>query len=315
MDPLPPLPIEEYNVVPFTALGETQLDAIVDRHRLLLDGPIEPMATNGVVHALWALGDRYVLRVPKREPMCLGDVRAEVVAIPIALAAGVRTPALVAFDDACDIVDVPYAIVERVHGVDLAGLAPDDLRSADLYRQLGHQLAMLHSAPIPEPHPWLRVPRAWASEATVDETIAAGMLDRQSAAWIHTLLLELEAAPGEARFLHNDVKPDNLMVDLEGNLVMIDWGDAGPGDPAFDFAALPAAAIAETLIGYRAVLGDADPTLEPRIVHGAISRSIAGLRRSPLTGLSWYRPVAAGLADLLTFATDHPDTWRGWLGR
>ncbi len=37
--------------------------------------------------------------------------------------------------------------------------------------------------------------------------------------------------------------------------------------------------------------------------------------RRPLTGPSWHRPVAAGLADLLTFATDHPATWRRWLGR
>ena len=316
VDPLPPLPVEEYNIVPFTTLNDEQLDAIVDRHRLSFDGPIVPMATNGVVHALWALGNRYVLRVPKRESMSLGDLRAEVVAIPIARAAGVRTPALVAFDDACDIVDVPYAIVDRVHGVDLTALALDDPRSADLYQQLGHQLAALHLSPLPNTHPWLRTPQAWASVATIDETVAAGMLDQASARWFHAILLELESAPGAVRFLHNDVKPDNLMVDVQGQLVLIDWGDAGVGDPAFDFATLPAAAIAETLVGYRSIIGQsAEPHLEQRIIHGAISRAVSGLRRSPLTGPSWYRPVAAGLADLLTFATDHPDTWHHWIGR
>lgn len=154
MPVIPFLPLAAYEVMPFVTVTDEQLRAIVNRHQLTLDGAIEPMPSNGVVHSLWSLGHDYVLRVPKSETMCLGDLRAEVVAIPVARAAGVRTPDLVAFDDSCDIIDVPYAIVERVYGSDLSRLAHDDARLPDLFRQLGVQLATLHTAPVPEPHPW-----------------------------------------------------------------------------------------------------------------------------------------------------------------
>lgn len=315
---LPFLPLAAYEVMPFVMVTDEQLQAIVERHQLTLDGPVEPMPSNGVVHSLWSLGSGYVLRVPKPEEMCLGDLRAEVVAIPVARAAGVRTPDLIAFDDSCAILDVPYAIVERVHGTDLSQLAPDDDRLSDLYRQLGVQLATLHTAPAPDPHPWFRTPGTWDVDALLGETVAAGMLDTNAQRWFARVLGETTTheSPPRTCFLHDDVKPDNMMANQHDELVLIDWGDAGIGDPAHDLAGLRAAAIAQALIGYREIVGlTTDPTLEQRIVHLALSNAIAGLRRSPKTGPSWYRPLAAVMADLLGFATDHPETWFRWLGR
>ena len=318
MSVLPFLPFAAYEVMRFVTVTDEQLARIVTRHDLTLTGPILPMPTNGVVHALWALGSDYVLRVPKPEEMCLGDLRAEVAAIPVARAGGVRTPALIAFDDSGEILEVPYAIVERVHGTDLSRLAPDDARFPDLFRQLGEQLATLHTAPVPDPHPRFRVPGTWDVDALLAETVAAGMLDTNAQRWFARVLEETKTDHPTTRtcFLHNDVKPDNMMVNERDELVLIDWGDAGIGDPAHDLAGLRAAAIARALVGYREIVGDAtDPTFEQRIVRLALSNALAGLRRSPATGPSWYRPLAAVMADLLAFATDHPETWRHWLGR
>ncbi len=318
MPVLPFRPLAAYEVMPFVTVTDTQLARIVRRHHLTLTGPIQPMASNGVVHALWALGADYVLRVPKPEEMCLGDLRAEVAAIPVARAAGVRTPALIAFDDSREIIEVPYAIVERVHGTDLSQLAPDDARLPDLFRQLGVQLATLHTMPVPDPHPWFRAPGTWDVDALLAETVAAGMLDANAQRWFACVLEETETDHATPRtcFLHNDVKPDNMMADQHDELVLIDWGDAGIGDPAHDLAGLRAAAIAPALVGYREIVDrTADPTLEQRIVHLALSNALAGLRRTPATGPSWYRPLAAVMADLLAFATDQPETWHRWLGR
>ena len=318
MPVLPFRPLAAYEVTPFVTLTDAQLAEIVTRHDLTLSGPIQPMASNGVVHALWALGRDFVLRVPKPEEMCLGDLRAEVAAIPVARAGGVRTPALIAFDDSGEILEVPYAIVERVHGTDLSRLAPDDARFPDLFRQLGEQLATLHTAPVPDPHPRFRVPGTWDVDALLAETVAAGMLDTNAQRWFARVLEETKTDHPTTRtcFLHNDVKPDNMMVNQRDELVLIDWGDAGIGDPAYDLAGLRAAAIARALVGYREIVGGAtDPTFEQRIVRLALSNALAGLRRSPATGPSWYRPLAAVMADLLAFATDHPETWRHWLGR
>ena len=48
--------------------------------------------------------------------------------MPAARAAGVRTPALVAFDDSLQLLPVPYAIYERVRGETLGALdlGPED---------------------------------------------------------------------------------------------------------------------------------------------------------------------------------------------
>ena len=318
MPVLPFRPLAAYEVTPFVTLTDAQLAEIVTRHDLTLSGPIQPMASNGVVHALWALGRDFVLRVPKPEEMCLGDLRAEVAAIPVVRSAGVRTPTLIAFDDSREIIEVPYAIVERVHGTDLSQLAHDDTRLPDLFRQLGVQLATLHTAPVPDPNPRFRVPGTWDVDALLVETVAAGMLDASAQRWFASVLAETDTGDATTRtcLLHNDVKPDNMMVNQRDELVLIDWGDAGIGDPAHDLAGLRAAAIARALVGYREIVGDAtDPTFEQRIVRLALSNSLAGLRRSPATGPSWYRPLAAAMADLLAFATDHPETWRRWLGR
>ena len=102
------------------------------------------------------------------------------------------------------------------------------------------------------------------------------------------------------------------MIESSGRVQLIDWGDAGFGDPAYDFRSLPMQSIEVALRGYREVRGD-DPTLEARIVRRVLVRSVSNLCRTPLTGPSWYRPVAAQLTDLLTFASDRPNTWRSWL--
>ena len=316
MSVLPPMPNAPYEVAPFARLTDAQLHAIVMKHRLAIDEPPTPLPTNGVVHALWSLGSRYVLRVPKNEAMCIGDLRAEVAAIPVALASGVRTPALIAFSDERDIIDVPYIVVERVNGVDLSTFAPTDPALDELYRQLGHQLVALHSAPLPAPHPSFRNIERSDTEALLIDTFAAGLLGDRAVAWFGSLLEDLAHPDEETCFVHNDMKPDNLMVNELGKLVVIDWGDAGFADPATDFCALPLAAAAQTLDGYREAGGAADDDgLEQRFVRLAIGNAIYGLRRTAHTGPSWYRPLAANLSDLLMFATDQPEVWRRWINR
>lgn len=274
------------------------------------------MRSGGVVHALWSIGDHLVLRIPKNETMCIGDALCEIAAIPRARAAGVRTPGLAAFDTARDIVDVPYSIVERVHGVNLSALKNDDTRLADLYRDLGRQLALVHRASR-EPNPSFRTPDTETIDVVLDEALRAGMLHPAGIDWFRALLdrldRRLEGESAEACFLHNDVKPDNAMLDMAGRLHLIDWGDASIGDAANDFHSLPLTAVVHALDGYRAA-GARDDGIEARILRRIAIRSLTALRRAPLTGPSWYRPLAATLTDLLTFAIADPARWGRWTG-
>ena len=314
---LAPWPLAEYELLPLPTLSPELLGAIVRRHGLDLDGPIVAMHSTGVVHALWALGSQWVLRVPKDEAMCIGDHRCEAIAIPLARAAGVRTPGIVAFNDSGDILDVPYSIVERIDGHDLVSLRQDNPAHDATYRQLGVQLALLHRVgESSTPHPWLREPEAGPAEALFDEASQAGLIHEDGITWLQNLVTRLDDSissgpPAPRVLLHNDVKPDNAMLDRRGSLHLIDWGDAGYGDPVLDFHSLPLRSAQAALQGYRANI-EGDLTLETRLIRRVVARSISGLRRTPRLGPSWYRPIAATLTDLFTFSADHPDLWRAW---
>lgn len=311
----PPEPLAAYETAPLPTLNADQLRAIVERHGMDLDGPITPLRCSGVVHSLWALGNNWGLRVPKNEAMCLDDHRCEVVAIPLALAAGVRTPPVHVFDESLTVLDVPFTIVARVHGTDLS-TEPFEHPG---YEQVGRELAKLHAADLgTSDHPWLRQPRGPDAEQLFDRVIQSGLLHTAAITWIESLCEQLDrtitsdVAPRV--FIHGDVKPDNIMIEPTGDVQLIDWGDAGQGDPAYDFQSLPMRSIETTLRGYRSIRND-DPTLEARIIRRAVARSLSNLCRTPLTGPSWYRPIAANITDLPTFAIDRPHTWDAWLNQ
>jgi aminoglycoside phosphotransferase (APT) family kinase protein len=253
------------------------------------------------------------LRVPKNETMCLGDHRCEAVAIPLVLRAGVRTPSLVVFDDSLSILDVPYSVVSRIDGTDLAGESFEH----PAFEEVGRELAKLHAADFSSHgHPWLRDTSDLPAEAHLEEVLDAGLLHTDGIRWVRALCERLDsviaAGPDAAQvFIHGDVKPDNVMVDRFGAVHLIDWGDAGFGDPAHDFQSLPMRSIETALRGYRHVRDD-DPTLEARVARRVIARSLSNLRRTPLAGPSWYRPIAANITDMLTFAIDNPTAWARW---
>jgi aminoglycoside phosphotransferase (APT) family kinase protein len=231
--------------MPMPYVSKAELDAIVAQHRLSIDGPTVPIESAGVVHALWRLGSKLLLRVPKDEAMCLADHRCEAVAIPLAIDAGVRTPRLVVFDDSLELLSVPYSVVEYISGENLTDLRPIDDHYQRTYEQLGEQLALLHRPTVPSSvNPWLRMPGDSPAEAFFDEVVAAGLLHVDGVAWLRDVCSRLDGVIAEAVsppsvLLHNDIKPDNLMIDEVGDVHLIDWGDCGYGDPADDFHALP----------------------------------------------------------------------------
>jgi hypothetical protein len=179
------------------------------------------------------------------------------------------------------------------------------------------ELAELHAADLRSSgHRWLRQPHGPDAEHLFDRVIQSGLLHTDATTWIESLCEQLdrtiasEVAP--TVFIHGDVKPDNVMIEPTGRVQLIDWGDAGFADPAYDFQSLPMHAIETALRGYRSMRKD-DPTLEARILRRVLARSLSNLCRTPLTGPSWYRPIAANLTDLLTFAIDRRHIWDAWL--
>lgn len=122
--------------------------AIAARHGLG-DRPLTRLADAGIINGVYLLGDDLVLRVPRNHPLSVAQARAEAVAIPAARAADVHTPALIAYDDGCDLLPVPYLVVERVRGQVLGELKLDRRETLEVWRALGRDLGRLHSGGRP----------------------------------------------------------------------------------------------------------------------------------------------------------------------
>jgi len=123
---------------------DVDLDVVKERHGLRFDGAHQ-LTQVGIFNTVYALGDELILRVPRNHPFFVEAARKELVAVPAARAAGVRTPAIVATDDSCEVVPVPYAVYERVHGESLEAIGCDPEEAAYVWRAFGRDLARTHT--------------------------------------------------------------------------------------------------------------------------------------------------------------------------
>lgn len=271
-----------------------QLCAIAARHGFS-DAELRSMPTTGEVNWIYALGQAAVLRVANgAHPDAVRDALTESVAVPAVRAAGVRTPRLLVFDNSRDIVDALFTIYERVPGQDLASRIAAGLPVSDrVYRQLGRELAKLHSevTDVPDPNGWLDTDPRWVTSEAIDDLLRQPLLDAGSAGVLAALYEQLEPALQKAatcrRFLHQDLSFGNIMSYDGEFAALIDWGDAGWADPAQEFAYLPLRVIDHMLTGYREIIPlDDDDTAETRILWDHLGRAAYDVlnRPGPMTG-------------------------------
>lgn len=273
----------------------------------------------GLINAIYALGGDFVLRVPRDHPDTIAQVRVEAIAAPVAHAAGVRTPRLIAYEEAGDLLPVPYTIYERVQGRTLGLLEWEPAAIVPLWRELGRDLARLHTViPTEGPQSPLLLagsrpdPRDMARERVSDGWFT-GLEARWLMAWLDRLA---DAASVEvpARLVHLDVQATNIMVgpdDLQYR-ALLDWGCAGRGDAAFDFFNFPLRAVPYVLEGHRAILPlDDDEQAEARILWRHLQYALEVLPRGAAPGMAWgERPLAWLLEVMRFFQEEVPPRWR-----
>jgi hygromycin-B 7''-O-kinase len=257
----------------------TLIEDILARHGL--DGPATLLPMQGRSTTAWATA-RHVVKVPHAAHR--REVARETLAAPLARAAGVRTPALVAwaFDD-----ETAYSIWERVEGPLL------DARrdNAATLRDLGRSLARLHAI--------AEVADAGGVLNRVDKNDARPYLPSLPpplAQRIARVLAACDVPRAAPRLAHFDVHAGNIVCAADG-AALIDWGDAAFVDPACDFAALPIGCIDDALDGYEesATLGDDGGARILRGVIGFAARKATTSWRKPLAELvAWLDGGAPG---------------------
>ncbi|MFC3982771.1 phosphotransferase family protein [Streptosporangium jomthongense] len=277
----------------------------------------------GVANHVFLLGDDLVLRVPRAERF-LPDLVKESAVIPLALHVGVRTPEVVAFDDTCSVVDVPYMVLTRTRGVDLARLEPPAADTERLFRNVGRELGKLHRL-SPATAPALTgvpvdndVTDPWA---LTDRLLKDGWIDTGTARWLtgwfDRLSPHLPTSPPMV-LVHGDIAPQNLLVSPKTTQLngIVDWGDAAWADPAVDFAKMPLAGVPAMLDGYRQQTGQETPTSAPtweaRVLWLHLTWALGRLK-DPVPRPDerhWTAPPASRLLGLLRFfASAPPAPW------
>jgi len=270
----------------------------------------------GRFNAIYLLGDDLILRVPRNDPHFVAALTRETVAVPAARAVGVRTPRLIAFDDSLTLLPTPYTVYERVRGgaLELLGLEP--ATTPAVYRDLGRDLARLHSGVEPDSAAGkLGAPNLPQDDprSLTQELAAAGYFSVVEARWLSRRfdrLPPLLQAPGDHRFLHGDTQATNILVrpgSLE-YLALIDWGGCGWGDPALDFSGMPLGAVPDVLAGYRelAALPD-DKSAEARILRYHLYFALVNVQNAPQPLHSWGERPLGYLLDTMRFLLDPPN--------
>ncbi|WP_328333563.1 aminoglycoside phosphotransferase family protein [Kribbella sp. NBC_00382] len=175
----------------------------------------------GVANRAYTLGDDLFVRIP-RSTEFEQDLRKESTVIPAAIAAGVRTPAIVDFDTTRTLIDAPFMVLERVHGTDLVDGEPP---SPSFWQEVGAQIALLHQAARPAGAP--ADDGGGDPRPTVDSLATRGYLDPSIATWLLSVFDHLATLIPEQEpvLLHGDLAQQNLMTHDDQLQAIIDWGD------------------------------------------------------------------------------------------
>jgi aminoglycoside phosphotransferase (APT) family kinase protein len=237
------------------SIDDDPVSAILMAYRV--PGPWQRLEATGIANRIYATHD-VVLRIATDHPDAILDALTESIAAPVARQAGILTPRLIAFDNSRKLVDRPYSLWERVHGETLGLLNLPANTRGRIWRQVGQQIFRLHDrvTSCPDPSGYLDKPaREMRLGLLLERCGACAQEDDDLVREVKRLMLDLSpfvfSGSGSNCFLHNDLHESNIMCSGHGELLaLIDWGDAGWGDPTLDFAAIPFEFVPAALDGY-----------------------------------------------------------------
>jgi macrolide phosphotransferase len=293
----------------FSAPTDEQIRAILEKHSLPAEYPVEDCPYEGVVNHVRFVGELCVRAL--KNPDFASDILTETLAVPAVRRAGAKVPELMVFDPDADIVEGTVTIYERVRGRPL-GWISDHTDLGSIYRDVGYEIGVWHRGVrfLHDPNERLDLPMLDNASEALSRN--AERMEPDQIAWVERLILRLEEAhPKSDGFVHWDLHANNIMICEERLSAIIDWGDAGWGDPAINFRSFPAAYLPQALDSF----GITD--------YGMIARALTGVLAYALDEINY-----PDNPDFPNFHCGHKcwksiehlylmrldDMWRDWLG-
>jgi aminoglycoside phosphotransferase (APT) family kinase protein len=235
-------------------ISNSQIDQILEANDI--EGPWTRYQTTGIANWIFMTKD-VVLRIAADHPDSLCDSRTESVAAPVAREAGICTPKLLKYDDSLSIINKPFSLWERVYGEPLGSFDFLDETYNSTWIEIGSEVAKLHSlvTKCKDPNHYLDVPvRRMEIDQKVVNLEEKGYISKSTANRINEIIDKLRPyteLPYTSRFLHNDLHEMNILCSSNGRyLSLIDWGDAGWGDPTLEFQMIPIKVLDSVIVGY-----------------------------------------------------------------
>lgn len=273
---------------------------IARRHGI--GGEVELLPNSGMVNEAWLLDGKFVLRITI-EAQAFDEAEREAFVVPLARAAGVLTPDLIAVDTTQELVNAPYTIYERAEGELLGSLDTDPNLFEEAYRETGRQFALIHSIDVPEADRH-RLHRSFEydSDKQLLKALNEGKLleDRAEIEKWERRLADLHGEPSQYVFLHQDVHPWNMFVSGKSLTAIIDWGDAAFGDRAGEFASMPYCAVRPMFEGYKEAGGSLDESALARSLHCGLALAIWEARALEVERFrrQWWRLPPGGFPEM-----------------
>ena len=214
------------------------------------------LTTHGIANEIYATPS-FILRIPTDHPEATSDAFTESVAAPLARSMGIKTPKLIYFDNSYTLLNKTYSIWERIHGRTL-GEIDNYLNYSNTWKEIGFELGKLHVSirKFNDPKGWLDHPDR---DYTKDRLIKDLFNNDSNSLYLLELVeskYKNQTFSYKKCFVHGDTNPFNFLCTTNDQLLsIIDWGDAGWGDPAIDFYMIPIDVLDNVLDGYNKIAG------------------------------------------------------------
>jgi len=293
------------NLIP--APDDSNVRSILARHGFPADLPMDYVPLEGSVNHTRLCGAVCIKLLKDWENV--SDVYCELVATPAVRKIGALVPELLAFDESSDLHPGPVVLWERGEGEALGNLTEvEDLQR--VYVELTEQARLWHEQlrEIDDPNSWLDDPEP--GDPTESFALSLDRMEASTRAWCERTFTRLsEAKPGPDAFGNWDLHAHNVLIKNHRLSMILDWGDAGFGDPILNFTSFPAEFLPRVVEAF----GVPDPDFVGRLIREVLCYALNAYNTPDWPNLR-HKGMKRWRSFERLYDQNLPDPWKHWLG-